>query len=371
MPGKRSYNDELEEANKRHQMVDTLLHESDKDRAQQEQERAQAQAEAAGQAPGQEPEHEGSVYDDLLQDPDDVEEEEKGKNHDDGPASHVGADADADGDVGMDVDVDVDPSVTEAAVARAAARHEHEEDDDEEDEEEGTQDDHVDDDDVDKDPDAVIDEDEEDEDDEEAQAQGKSSSKGKSSAKAEPKDESKDESKNEPKDESKDEPKDEQNGDGDGSSVVPGPAIGAPARRGRKPGTETGTPAWKIQRKESHKEVERRRRMNINANIEKLSELLPVKETSKALILSRAAEYIQKMKETEAANIEKWTLQKLLGEQQASTLQSQNEKLEEELSKAFKTIEELKKKLKEAGIDAGEAGSSNAAGATTTGSASD
>ncbi|AMD21583.1 HFL273Cp [Eremothecium sinecaudum] len=122
-------------------------------------------------------------------------------------------------------------------------------------------------------------------------------------------------------------------------------------RRGRKPAPSTGTPEWKQQRKDSHKEVERRRRENINTAINKVAELLPVKESSKAAILSRAAEYIQKLKETENTNIEKWTLQKLLSEQQVSQLTSTNEKLEEELSNAFKEIEMLKNKLKSAGIE--------------------
>lgn len=122
-------------------------------------------------------------------------------------------------------------------------------------------------------------------------------------------------------------------------------------RRGRKPAPSTGTPEWKQQRKDSHKEVERRRRENINTAIGRVAELLPVKESSKAAILSRAAEYIQKLKETENANIEKWTLQKLLSEQQVSQLTSTNEKLEEELCKTFKQIEMLKDKLKNAGIE--------------------
>nr|CAI6604201.1 BBF_HP1_G0030710.mRNA.1.CDS.1 [Saccharomyces cerevisiae] len=49
---------------------------------------------------------------------------------------------------------------------------------------------------------------------------------------------------------------------------------------------------WKKQRKDSHKEVERRRRENINTAINVLSDLLPVRESSKAAILARAAEYI-------------------------------------------------------------------------------
>ncbi|QLQ82660.1 hypothetical protein HG537_0H04230 [Torulaspora globosa] len=124
----------------------------------------------------------------------------------------------------------------------------------------------------------------------------------------------------------------------------------ATGRRGRKLAPMTGSEEWKRQRKDSHKEVERRRRENINTAINKLSELLPVKESSKAAILARAAEYIQKLKETESANIDKWTLQKLLSEQNQSRLTSANERLQDELGKAYKEIEQLKNALKQAGL---------------------
>lgn len=122
------------------------------------------------------------------------------------------------------------------------------------------------------------------------------------------------------------------------------------AKRGRKTTAIAGSEAWKQQRKDSHKEVERRRRENINMAINSLSGLLPVKESSKAAILSRAAEYIQKLKETENANIEKWTLQKLLSEQTASQLSRTNEKLQVELANAFKEIDFLKNLLKKNNI---------------------
>lgn len=126
--------------------------------------------------------------------------------------------------------------------------------------------------------------------------------------------------------------------------------VSAAGRRGRKVAPTTGSEEWKRQRKDSHKEVERRRRENINTAINKLSELLPVKESSKATILARAAEYIQKLKETESANIDKWTLQKLLSEQNQSRLTSANERLQDELGKAYKEVEQLKNALKHAGL---------------------
>ncbi|GAV55549.1 hypothetical protein ZYGR_0AV01810 [Zygosaccharomyces rouxii] len=123
------------------------------------------------------------------------------------------------------------------------------------------------------------------------------------------------------------------------------------ARRTRRAPAATGSDEWRKQRKDSHKEVERRRRENINTAINKLSELLPVKESSKATVLARAAEYIQKLKETESANIDKWTLQKLLSEQNQSRLSTANERLQDELGRAYKEIESLRQRLKEAGVE--------------------
>lgn len=121
-------------------------------------------------------------------------------------------------------------------------------------------------------------------------------------------------------------------------------------KKGRRTTALVGSEAWKQQRRISHKEVERRRRENINMAINALGVLLPVKETSKAAILSRSVEYIQKLKETENSNIEKWTLQKLLSEQNASQLTAANEKLQEDLANAYKEIGFLKNLLKKHNI---------------------
>ena len=134
------------------------------------------------------------------------------------------------------------------------------------------------------------------------------------------------------------------------------------ARRGRKAAPVTGTDEWKQQRRDSHKEVERRRRESINQAISSLSLLLPVKETSKAAILSRAAEYIEKLKETENANIEKWTLQKLLSEQSASQLETANAKLQEELGNAFKELDNAKRLLAKHGLSLPDSASGDAEG---------
>jgi transcriptional regulator CBF1 len=77
------------------------------------------------------------------------------------------------------------------------------------------------------------------------------------------------------------------------------------------------------------KEVERRRRGNINDGINELGRIVPngTGEKAKGAILSRAVQYIHHLKENEARNIEKWTLEKLLMDQAMGDLQAQLEEM--------------------------------------------
>ena len=77
------------------------------------------------------------------------------------------------------------------------------------------------------------------------------------------------------------------------------------------------------------KEVERRRRGNINEGINELGRIVPNGngEKAKGAILARAVQYIHHLKENEARNIEKWTLEKLLMDQAMSDLQAQLEEM--------------------------------------------
>ncbi|GJE89040.1 bHLHzip domain-containing protein [Phanerochaete sordida] len=86
---------------------------------------------------------------------------------------------------------------------------------------------------------------------------------------------------------------------------------------------------WARQRKDNHKEVERRRRGNINEGINELGRIVPngSGEKAKGAILSRAVQYIHHLKENEARNIEKWTLEKLLMDQAMGDLQAQLEEV--------------------------------------------
>ncbi|OBZ74673.1 Transcriptional regulator CBF1 [Grifola frondosa] len=85
----------------------------------------------------------------------------------------------------------------------------------------------------------------------------------------------------------------------------------------------------KKMRKDNHKEVERRRRGNINEGINELGRIVPngSGEKAKGAILSRAVQYIHHLKENEARNIEKWTLEKLLMDQAMGDLQAQLEEM--------------------------------------------
>ncbi|KAH7911299.1 hypothetical protein BJ138DRAFT_1179667 [Hygrophoropsis aurantiaca] len=94
-------------------------------------------------------------------------------------------------------------------------------------------------------------------------------------------------------------------------------------------GAAMGTDEWTRQRKDNHKEVERRRRGNINEGINELGRIVPNSsgEKAKGAILSRAVQYIHHLKENEARNIEKWTLEKLLMDQAMGDLQAQLEEM--------------------------------------------
>lgn len=96
-------------------------------------------------------------------------------------------------------------------------------------------------------------------------------------------------------------------------------------------------------RRDNHKEVERRRRETINEGINELAKIVPGCEKNKGSILQRAVQYIQQLKENEAQNIEKWTLEKLLTEQAIAELTTNNDKLKAECERAWREAETWKK----------------------------
>lgn len=116
-----------------------------------------------------------------------------------------------------------------------------------------------------------------------------------------------------------------------GEAAQAGPSQSANTSTGRR-GTNRasmGSDEWTRLRKDNHKEVERRRRGNINEGINELGRIVPSGsgEKAKGAILARAVQYIHHLKENEARNIEKWTLEKLLMDQAMGDLQAQLEEV--------------------------------------------
>jgi len=112
-----------------------------------------------------------------------------------------------------------------------------------------------------------------------------------------------------------------------------------------------GSEEWHKQRKDNHKEVERRRRECINEGITDLSRLVPGAEKNKGSILQRAVIYINQLKETDAQNLEKWTLEKLLIEQTMTELSASVDKLKNELTESRNETERLRSLLEKHGIN--------------------
>ena len=97
--------------------------------------------------------------------------------------------------------------------------------------------------------------------------------------------------------------------------------------------------------------VERRRRETINEGINELAKIVPGCEKNKGSILQRAVQFITQLKENEAQNIEKWTLEKLLTEQAIAELSASCDKLKAECQRAWTEVETWKKAAADAGVD--------------------
>ncbi|RUS14921.1 hypothetical protein BC937DRAFT_93159 [Endogone sp. FLAS-F59071] len=129
-------------------------------------------------------------------------------------------------------------------------------------------------------------------------------------------------------------------------SQIQPPAPGAP----QTPGSQkpiVGSDEWHKQRRENHKEVERRRRETINDGINELAKIVPGCEKNKGSILARAVQYIQQLKDNEAATIEKWTLEKLLTDQAINELSQQVEMLKSENERVRSDNDRLRMQMDE------------------------
>lgn len=65
---------------------------------------------------------------------------------------------------------------------------------------------------------------------------------------------------------------------------------------------------------------------------------MPGCEKNKGSILQRAVSFITQLKENEAQNLEKWTLEKLLTEQAIQELSASNDKLKQECERAYREL---------------------------------
>ncbi|KAI1647557.1 hypothetical protein F4815DRAFT_557 [Daldinia loculata] len=111
-----------------------------------------------------------------------------------------------------------------------------------------------------------------------------------------------------------------------------------------------GSEEWHKLRKDNHKEVERRRRETINEGINELAKIVPGCEKNKGSILQRAVMFITQLKENEAQNLEKWTLEKLLTEQAIQELSASNDKLKQECERAYRELAMWKQVAQNAGL---------------------
>lgn len=107
---------------------------------------------------------------------------------------------------------------------------------------------------------------------------------------------------------------------------------------------------WKQNRKNNHKEVERRRRETINEGITELKKIVPGSEKNKGEILKQAVKYIQELKETERRIEERWAAEKVVMEE---VLQEKSHQIEK-LSRDYLGLESENESLKRWIIELGE-----------------
>ncbi|QRV92432.1 centromere-binding protein 1 [Ceratobasidium sp. AG-Ba] len=127
------------------------------------------------------------------------------------------------------------------------------------------------------------------------------------------------------------------------------PAQGGASGNKKGKWATSDTVDWQRKRKDNHKEVERRRRSNINEGINELARMVPNvgAEKAKGAILARSVQYIHDLKENEARNIEKWTLEKLLMDQAMGDLQAQLDEMRQRLEEERQRREQVEAQLAE------------------------
>lgn len=107
-----------------------------------------------------------------------------------------------------------------------------------------------------------------------------------------------------------------------------------------------GTAEWHQQRKDNHKEVERRRREVINEGIENIAKIVPCSEKNKGAILQRTCHYITELQnEKKSFETERATFDIALKE-----LTSRCDRLKESARAAWMESAKWQQRCREAGL---------------------
>ncbi|KAI8900300.1 hypothetical protein BC833DRAFT_582587 [Globomyces pollinis-pini] len=83
-------------------------------------------------------------------------------------------------------------------------------------------------------------------------------------------------------------------------------------------------------KRDTHKEIEKKRRENINAGINTLAKMIPNEEKNKGRILQGTIAYIHDLRAQEALNLEKWSMEKMMMEQLINDYKQKINELENE-----------------------------------------
>lgn len=73
---------------------------------------------------------------------------------------------------------------------------------------------------------------------------------------------------------------------------------------------------------------------------------MPGADKNKSKIINQAADYIAALKQNEANNLEKWTLDKLMTDKAIRDLQGEADRLRQELDRRDKQLQELSMRLR-------------------------
>ncbi|KAH6583898.1 hypothetical protein BASA61_007808 [Batrachochytrium salamandrivorans] len=91
-----------------------------------------------------------------------------------------------------------------------------------------------------------------------------------------------------------------------------------------------GSEEWMRQRRENHREVERKRRETISDGIAELAKMVPDGDKNKGSVLQRAIQYILQLQQQQSSVNEQWSKDKIMTEQLLADITKQNEILKDD-----------------------------------------